>query len=144
MAGRDRQVRRFERTATLLVDDVEGADDADVVEEVGVVAGPAAAVDVGDEGGSADRAEDDMSVAEGDVPGGVASVKLDGARATSSSTWAGSRRTLRVDRSTTAPERASRSIARSPRTSTPISARIRSDARWSVSTSSADRISTGR
>ena len=64
VAGRDRQVGRLERAAALLVDDVEGADDADVVEEVGVVAGPPATVDVGDEGGPADGREDDVAVTE--------------------------------------------------------------------------------
>ena len=64
VAGRDRQVGRLERSPALLVDDVERADDADVVEEVGVVAGPPAAVDVGDECRPADGREDDVAVAE--------------------------------------------------------------------------------
>ena len=75
VAGRDRQVGRLERAAALLVDDVEGADDADVVEEVGVVAGPPATVDVGDEGGAADGREDDVAVTERQALRGVAGVK---------------------------------------------------------------------
>ena len=46
VAGLDRQVVRFERAAALLVDDVEGADEPDVVDEVGEVAGPPAAIEV--------------------------------------------------------------------------------------------------
>ncbi len=67
-----------------------------------------------------------------------------GAVAIRASTWAGSRRTRRVDRSTDAPAPANASRTRSPRTSTPISARIRSDATWIASRWSADRISSGR
>src|SRR4029078_7535237 len=61
MAGRDGQGGWLERAATLLVDDVKGADDADVVEEVGVVAGPPAPVEIGDEGWSAERVGDNVA-----------------------------------------------------------------------------------
>jgi hypothetical protein len=145
VAGRDRQVGRLERAAALLVDDVERADHLHVVAEVGVVAGPPAAVDVGDERRAADGREDDVAATELEVLRGIPGVEAErrGRLATSSSTRSGSRRTRRVWRSTVAPAPARRSIARSPRTSTPISERIRSDARWSDSTSSAERISTG-
>ena len=46
VAGLDREVGRLERAAALLVDDVERADQPDVVDEVGEVAGPPAAVEV--------------------------------------------------------------------------------------------------
>ena len=75
VAGRDRQVRGLERTAALLVDDVERADEPDVVDEVRVVAGPAAAVEVGDERRPADGAEDEVGAAEDDVPLRVAGVE---------------------------------------------------------------------
>ena len=71
----DRQVGRLERAAALLVDDVERADDAEVVEEVGVVAGPPAALDVRDERRPADGAEHDVAVAEPDVPLRVAGME---------------------------------------------------------------------
>ena len=60
VAGRDRQVVRLERAAALLVDDVERADEPDVVDEVGEVPGAPAAVEVADEGRAADRAEDEV------------------------------------------------------------------------------------
>ena len=141
------QVVRLERAAALLVDDVERADDPDVVDEVGEVAGAPAAIEVAHEGRAADRAEDEVRAAERDVPLRVAGVERRtsaGAVAISASTWSGSSRTRRFERSTVAPARANASSARSPRTSTPISARIRSDARWIASTWSADRISSGR
>ena len=68
VAGLDRQVVRFERAAALLVDDVERADDPDVVDEVGVVAGAPAAVEVGDEGRPADGPEDEVRATEPDGP----------------------------------------------------------------------------
>ena len=77
------------------------------------------------------------------------SSKRDGARATSSSTCAGSSRTIPAGPrapsswSMRAPAAAKRSSARAPRTCTPMSRRIVSAARWIVSTWSADRISTG-
>ena len=98
VAGLDRQVRRLERAPTLLVDDVEGADEPDVVDEVGGVAGAPAAIQVADEGGAADRAEHEVRAAEDDVRArgcGRGGVNSDGASATSSSTWAGSSRTFR-------------------------------------------------
>ncbi len=67
-----------------------------------------------------------------------------GAPEMSASSWAGSSLTRRLCRSTIAPAASKASSARSPRTSTPISDRIRSDAWWIASTWSADRISTGR
>ena len=75
MAGLDREVGRLERTAALLVDDLEAPDDLDVVDEVGQVARPAAAVEVGHEGRSADGAEDQVAAAERDVAPRVASVE---------------------------------------------------------------------
>ena len=146
VARLDRQVVRLERAAALLVDDVEGADDPDVVDEVREVAGAPAAVEIADEGRAADRAEDQVRPAEGDVRSGLRawSSNVAGAVAIRASTWAGSSRTRRVDRSTDAPAPANASRTRSPRTSTPISARIRSDARWIASRWSADRISSGR
>ena len=80
VAGRHRQVGRLEGPAALLVDDVERADDAEVVEEVGVIAGPPAALDVGDERRPADGAEHDVAVAEPDVPLRVAGVEPEGRR----------------------------------------------------------------
>jgi len=56
----------------------------------------------------------------------------------------GSIRTVREPRSITAPAPTSASSARSPSTCIPISDRIRNDAVWIESTSSADRISMGR
>ena len=69
--GRHRQVGRLERTAALLVDDVEGADEPHVVAEVGGVARPTPAVEVGHEGRPADGPEDDAGTAErrGRAPG---------------------------------------------------------------------------
>ncbi len=67
MAGLDRQVGRLERAAALLVDDVQAADEPDVVDEVGHVARPPAALDVGHEGRPADGAEDEVPAAEADV-----------------------------------------------------------------------------
>ena len=75
VAGRDRQVGRLERAAALLVDDVERADQADVVEEVGGVAGSPAAVEVADEGRAADGAEDEVGATEDEVPGRVPGVE---------------------------------------------------------------------
>jgi hypothetical protein len=46
VAGLDRQVGRLERAATLLVDDVERADESDVVGEVGDVTRSSTAVEV--------------------------------------------------------------------------------------------------
>ena len=120
VARLDRQVVRLERSAALLVDDVERADEPDVVEEVGEVARPPAAVEVADEGRPADGPEDEVAATEDDVPLRVPGVEVnsDGARATSASTWAGSSRTVRVERSTIAPaarERIERAVAEAPR-----------------------------
>ena len=68
MAGLDRQVVGFDRSPTLLVDDVERADEPDVVAEVGEVAGPASAIQVVGEGRTADRREHEVAAAEDDVP----------------------------------------------------------------------------
>ena len=146
VAGLDRQVVGFERAAALLVDDVEGADQPDVVHEVRVVARPPAAVDVADEGRAADGTEDEVGATEDEVPLRVAGMQTEGRgrEATRASVWAGSRRTRRFLRSTVAPAAANASSTRSPRTSTPISDRIRSEAWWIASTWSADRISSGR
>ena len=133
--------------AALLVDDVERADDPDVVEEVGEVAGPPAAVEVADEGRPADRAEDEVRPAEGrrSARGSGRGGELRRARSrpaprpgpdrggrcgSGGPPWRRRRRTH------PAPGR------RAP--PSPISARIRSDARWIASTWSADRISSGR
>ncbi len=64
----DRQVGRLERPATLLVDDVERADQSHVVGEIGDVARSPAAVEVTHERGPADRAEHEVRPAEHDVP----------------------------------------------------------------------------
>ena len=64
VARLDRQVGRLERTAALLVDDVEGADEPHVVDEVGDVPGSASAVEVAHEGRAADGAEDEVVAAE--------------------------------------------------------------------------------
>ena len=77
VAGLDRQVVGFERTAALLVDDVECADEPDVVHEVGVVARPPAAIDVADEGGAADGTEDEVRATKDEVPFRVASVQAE-------------------------------------------------------------------
>ena len=77
VAGLDRQVVRLERAAALLVDDVEGADEPDVVDEVGEVAGPPAAVEVAHEGRPADGPEDEVRAAEQDVPLGVPGVQVE-------------------------------------------------------------------
>jgi hypothetical protein len=73
VAGRDRQVGRLERATALLVDDVEGADHAHVVDEIREVPGPASPVEVGHEGRTADRAEDEVAPADRDrsrrIPG---------------------------------------------------------------------------
>ena len=100
VAGLDRQVVGLERAAALLVDDVEGADEPDVVDEVGEVAGPPAAIEVAHEGRPADRPEDEVRAAEArcSAPGcGRAARNSDGAIATSASTWAGSSRTRRFE-----------------------------------------------
>ena len=68
VAGGDRQIGRLQRAAALLVDDVERADEPDVVDEVREVAGPAAAIEVRHERGPADGAEHEMALAEDDVP----------------------------------------------------------------------------
>ena len=130
----------------LLVDDVERADEPDVVQEVGVVAGAPAAIEIGDERGTADRAEHEVSATELDARRGFRACRVngDGASATSSSTRAGSSRTVRVPAVDRAPSAAKRSSAAAPSTSSPISGRILSEARWIASTWSADRISTGR
>ena len=65
------------------------------------------------------------------------SVNSDGAVEISSSTWAGSSRTVASRRSTSGAAPRNASSARSPRTSKPISERIRSEARWTASTWSA-------
>ena len=148
MAGRDRQVGRLERAAALLLDDVERADDPDVVAEVGEVARPPAAVEVGDEG----RVRRPRRRRDGVPPrvtlrAGLRAWRTNsaGARATDASTSPSSSRTLRRSPIDGRPRaRRSTSSARSPRTSTPISRRIRSEARWIASTWSALRISTGR
>ena len=75
VAGRDRQVRGLERTAALLVDDVERGDQPDVLDEVRVVAGTAAAIEVGDERRPADGREDEVGAPEDDVPVRVAGVE---------------------------------------------------------------------
>ena len=77
VAGGDRQVGGLERSAAFLVDDVEAADQPHVVDEVGVVAGPPAAVEVRHERRAADRAEHEVVAAEADVPCGIAGVKLE-------------------------------------------------------------------
>ena len=77
VAGGDRQVGRLERSAALLVDDVEAADQPDVVDEVGVVAGAPAAVEVRHERRAADRAEHEVVAAEADVPFRIARVELE-------------------------------------------------------------------
>ncbi len=64
----DGQVGRFERTAALLVDDIEGTDQAHVIAEVGDVAWASAAVEVRHEGRPADRAEDEVRATEHDIP----------------------------------------------------------------------------
>src|SRR6185369_16146414 len=53
--------------AALLVDDVERADDPDVILEVGEVARASAAIEVGHECGPADRTENEVSIAEYEV-----------------------------------------------------------------------------
>ena len=75
MARRDRQIRGLQRAPAFLVDDVERTDDADVVDEVGEVAGAPATIDVRDERRPADRAEHEMAGAEDDVPFRVARVE---------------------------------------------------------------------
>ena len=147
VTDRHRPVVRLERAATLLVDDVERTDEAHVADEVLAVARPSTAVEVGHEGRAADRREDEAPAAEVDVPlrvpgmqperrGRLADEFLDLGRGRAGRVACRGR--------PIAPARARASSARSPRTSTPISDRIRSDARWIASTWSADRISTGR
>ena len=147
VAGLDRQVGRLERAAALLVDDVEGADQPHVIAEVGEVARAPAAVEVASR--RPDRRRHRRRGARHRTRRsargcGRAGRTRDGARATSASTCAGSSRTRRVAAIDRGARRREASSARSPRTSTPISARIRSDARWIASTWSADRISIGR
>ena len=77
VAGLDRQVVGLEGSAALLVDDVERADEPDVVDEVGEVAGPSAAIEVADEGRPADGPEDEVRAAEHDVPLRVPGVELE-------------------------------------------------------------------
>ena len=77
MAGRHRQVVRLERAAALLVDHVERADQPDVVDEVGEVAGAPTAVEIADEGRPAHRAEDEVRAAERQVPLRVAGEQLE-------------------------------------------------------------------
>ncbi len=75
MAGLGRQVHRLERPATLLVDDVERLDQAQVVALLGERAGPSAAVEVRAERRAADRREHHMAVADHQVVGRVASAQ---------------------------------------------------------------------
>ena len=78
VARLDREVVRLERAAALLVDDVERPDQPDVVDEVGEVARPPAAIEVADEGRPADRPEHEVRAAEDDVALGVPGVELEG------------------------------------------------------------------
>ena len=78
VARLDREVVRLERAAALLVDDVERPDEPDVVDEVGEVARPPAAIEVADEGRPADRPEHEVRAAEDDVALGVPGVELEG------------------------------------------------------------------
>ena len=110
-------------------------DQPDVVLEVLPVAGPPAAVQVRHERRPADGGEHQAAPAEHDVARRVPGVEGERRRARSrSAPRPGPDPAGRVAsrRSTVAPAAASRSIARSPRTSTPTSARIRSEARWIV------------
>jgi hypothetical protein len=59
------------------VDDVERPDDPDVVDEVGEVAGPPAAIEVADEGGTTHRSEDEVRTTEGDGALRVARVEAE-------------------------------------------------------------------
>ncbi len=72
MARLDGQVRRLERAAALLVDDVERADQSHVVDEVGAVAGAPATIEVAHERRAADGAEHEVGAAELEVAFGVA------------------------------------------------------------------------
>ena len=90
---------------------VERADQPDVVDEVGEVARPPAAIEVAHERRPADGAEDEVRAAEARrrAPGsGRAAGTRAAPVATSASTWAGSRRTIRVARSTRRPGRRER------------------------------------
>ena len=80
VARLDRQVGRLQRAAALLVEDVEGADEPHVVDEVGEVARPPAAVEVADERRPADRAEDQVRATEEHVALGVPGVQPELAR----------------------------------------------------------------
>ena len=80
VARLDRQVGRLERPATLLVDDVERADQPHVVGEVGDVARSPTTVEVAHEGRPADRAEHEVRAAEHDVALRVSGVQPELAR----------------------------------------------------------------
>jgi len=77
VAGLDRQVVRLERATTFLVDDVEGADDPHIVDEIGKVAGAPAAIEVADEGWATDGPEDEVRSPEADVALRVPGVQLE-------------------------------------------------------------------
>ena len=77
VAGLDGQVVGFERAAALLVDDVDGADETDVVDEVGEVAGPPAAIQVARECRTTDGTEDEVRATESDVPLGIPGVEVE-------------------------------------------------------------------
>ena len=149
----DRQVRRLEGAAALLVDDVEAADDADVGVEVGGVAGAPATIDVGHERRPADRAEDEVPIPEHEaalrVPGvqlearrGERDERLDLLRIQADPAGRPARAVLALDARAGPLEPVQGRARRGPRT--PMSRRIVSEARWIASTWSADRISIGR
>ena len=80
VARLDRQVGRLQGPAALLVEDVDGSDEPHVVDEVGEVARPPAAVEVAHERRPADRAEDQVRAAEEHVALGVPGVQPELAR----------------------------------------------------------------
>ena len=110
--------------AALLVEDVEGPDEPHVVDEVGEVARPPAAVEVAHERRPADRAEDDVRATEEHVALGVPRVQPELARGQSPPATPPARDrggpSVSPDPPALRPP-ASASSARSPRTSIPIS-----------------------
>ena len=156
VAGLDRQVRRLEGAAALLVDDVERPDHPDVVLEIREVAGPPASIDIGDEGRPAHGPEDEVAIPED------AGCARDFARGARSATAPSAIELLgllglepdppgrpatrgiagrRAPRGRPRPR--SRSSAAAFSTSTPTSRRIWRPARWIASTWSALRSSSG-